>query len=104
MDLRERILAACDQGGSTRQSVADRFQVSLGVVKKLLTQRRHTGDLRPGYYRCGRPPKMRPIHQRRLRALVRKQPDLTLQELRAANPAGPLAGRHPHGPGSTPTS
>lgn len=84
MDLRERILAAYDQGGSTRQQVAERFQVSLGVVKKLLAQRRHTGDIRPGYHRCGRPPKIQAVHQRRLRVLVRKQPDLTLAELRAA--------------------
>lgn len=83
LDLRERILTAYDQQQGTRQQVADRFRVSLGVVKKLLAQRRRTGQIGPRYDRCGRPPKIRPVHQRRLRALVRRQPDLTLQELRA---------------------
>lgn len=84
MDLRERILAAYDRGGSTRQQVADRFQVSLGSVKKLLSQRRRTGQIAPLGRRGGRPPKIRATHLRRLRALVRKQPDLTLEELRTA--------------------
>ena len=84
LDLRTRILEAHDQGGSTRQQVAERFRVSLGLVKKLLAQRQRTGQIGPQYHRCGRPPKIRPVHQRRLRTLVRQKPDLTLQELRAA--------------------
>lgn len=48
LDLRERILATCDEGHSTREEVAKRFRVSLGMVKKLLCQRvRLAGDLRP---------------------------------------------------------
>ena len=84
LDLRQRILAAYDQGGNTRQQVADRFAVSLGVVKKLLAQRRRTGDIAPGYARCGRKPKILPTHRKRLRALVGRTPDLTLVQLRAA--------------------
>ena len=83
MDLRARILAACDRGGSTRQQVADRFEVSLGMVKKLLSQQRHPSQVAPPGRRRGRPPKIRATHLRRLRALVRKQPDLTLEQLRA---------------------
>lgn len=40
MDLRERILASYDAGEGTRQEVADRYKVSLGVVKKLLSRRK----------------------------------------------------------------
>ena len=36
LDIRERILKAYDKGGVNRQEVADRFDVSLGMVKKLL--------------------------------------------------------------------
>ena len=83
-DLRERIVAAYDQGGSTQPQVAARFGVSLGLVKKLLSQRRRTGQIAPLGHRGGHPPKLRSTHLRRLRTLVRKQPDLTLEQLRAA--------------------
>ena len=84
LDLRQRIVGAYDQGGSTREQVAERFAVSLGMVKKLLAQRRRSGDIAPGYERCGRKPKILPTHRKRLRALVRKAPDLTLLQLRTA--------------------
>ena len=82
MDLRQRIVAACDASGQTRQEVADRFGVSLGMVKKLLVQRRRTGDIAAGYSRCGRPPKILPTHRKRLGVLMRQAPDLTLVQLR----------------------
>ncbi len=78
-------MAAYDQGGSTQPQVAARFGVSLGLVKKLLSQRRRTGQIAPLGHRGGHPPKIRQVHLRRLRALVRKQPDLTLEQLRAAS-------------------
>jgi len=88
LDLRERILAAYDQQEGTREEVARRFRVSLGLVKKLLQQRRHTGDLRPRHRYCGRKPLLGPSHQQRLRELVTRQPDLTLEELRRALAVG----------------
>lgn len=47
LDLRRRILATFDEGRRTREEVARRFKVSLGMVKKLLQQRRATGDIAP---------------------------------------------------------
>ena len=84
MDLRQRIVVACDQGDGTQPQVAKRFAVSLGMVKKLLAQRRRTGDIAPRYHRCGGKPKILKTHQRQLRSLVRKRPDLTLEQLRGA--------------------
>jgi transposase len=84
MDLRRRILAVYDKGHSSREEVARRFEVSLGMVKKLIQQRSHTGDIRPRYYRCGRPPLLVAEHQRQLRALLGKKSDLTLSEMREA--------------------
>ena len=46
-DLRERIVSAYDRGDATRHQIAQRYNVSLGMVKKLLQQRRLTGQ-RPG--------------------------------------------------------
>lgn len=82
MDLRQRILKAYDRGDTTREQVASRFEVSLGMVKKLIQQRRHTGDIAPRHHRSGRKPIILSSHRRELRALLVKQPDLTLEEIR----------------------
>jgi len=84
LDLRERILAAYDQGKSTREEIARRYQVSLGMVKKLLQQRRNTGTIGVRYDRCGRKPLILESHRQQLRTLLRAKPDLTLEELRTA--------------------
>lgn len=84
LDLRERIVASYDAGEGTREDVARRYRVSVGMVKKLLQQRRHTGDLRHRRRFCGRKPLIGDGHRRRMRALIQRQPDLTLAELRDA--------------------
>jgi transposase len=84
LDLRERILAAYDDDEGTREEVAQRFRVSLGMIKKLLQQRRRTGDIAPRHHFSGRKPKILERHRQRLRRLLDQQPDLTLSELRAA--------------------
>jgi transposase len=84
VDLRERILASYDAREGTREEIADRYRVSLGMVKKLLQQRRKTGDIRPRHHYSGRKPKILDPHRRRMRYLLSRQPDLTLAELRAA--------------------
>jgi transposase len=84
LDLRERIVAAYDAGDATREMVAARFRVSLGMVKKLLQQRRRLGDLRPQHHRAGRKPRILAAHRAQLRRHLAAKPDLTLAELRAA--------------------
>jgi|SRR5208282_87768 len=84
LDLRERILAAYDADEGTRDEVAHRFRVSLGAVKKLLQQRRRTGDIAPRHRFSGRKPKILDRHRQHFRHLLAQQPDLTLGELRAA--------------------
>jgi transposase len=54
------------------------------MVKKLIQQRRHGGDIAPRHHRCGRKPMILAAHQRQMRTLLRQQVDLTLRELRAA--------------------
>jgi transposase len=84
LDLRERIVASYDEGKSTREEVAKRYRVSLGLVKKLLRQRRNTGSLGTRYDRCGRKPLILESHRQQMRTLLRDKPDRTLEELRAA--------------------
>jgi transposase len=64
--------------------VGQRFRVSEAMVKKLLQQRRRTGEIGPRHYRSGRKPRILPVHRERLRALLAQKPDLTLAELRSA--------------------
>lgn len=82
LDLRERILTAYDQEQGSREEIAQRFRVSLGMVKKLLQQRRKTGDIAPRHHLAGRRPRLVPAYRERLAALVARQPDLTLTQLR----------------------
>jgi transposase len=84
LDLRERILASYDQNEGTREQVAQRYRVSLGMVKKLLQQRRRTGDIRPRHRYSGRKPLIVQTHRQQMRTLLARKPDLTLKELRQA--------------------
>jgi transposase len=84
LDLRERILVSYDKKEGTREEIANRFRVSLGMVKKLLQQRRRTGEIGARHHRSGRKPVIVAAHQRQMRTLLGRKPDLTLKELRAA--------------------
>jgi transposase len=80
MDLRERIMAACD-AGETNLAVARRFAVSESFIEKLKRRRRETGSLAPTPHAGGRPPLLS-TEEERLRAAWQKKPDRTLAELR----------------------
>lgn len=84
IDLRERILATYDKEDATREQVAKRYRVSVGMVKKLIQQRRHTGDIGSRRHLCGRKPRILESHRSQMRELVDKKPDITLAELREA--------------------
>jgi len=84
LDLRERIVASYDNEEGTRDQIARRYRVSLGMVKKLLQQRRHTGDIRPRHHRSGRKPVILASHRQAMRVELGRKPDLTLAELRDA--------------------
>jgi transposase len=84
LDIRERILSSYDNDEGTRSEIAHRFRVSLGMVKKLLQQRRRTGDIAPRHHLAGRKPMIVAGHRSQLRSLLGSKNDLTLKELRAA--------------------
>ncbi len=84
LDLRQRILDTYDRKEGTRIEVAHRFRVSLGMVKKLLQQRKRTGDIAPRHRFCGRKPMIVATHRHQIRALLAQKNDLTLRELRQA--------------------
>jgi transposase len=84
VDLRERIVGAYDKGQGTREEIAQRFGVSLGMVKKLLQQRRHTGCLKPRHHLAGRKKLIVAEHRMALRQLLKRKPELTLSQMREA--------------------
>jgi len=78
MDLRQRVIDACDAGMGTAK-VAMTFAVSPAWVRRLKQHRRERGDIVPrkgGGYRSHK------IDRQRLAELVEEQPDATLVELR----------------------
>jgi transposase len=84
LDLRERVLGACDRGDLTREEVAEEFRVSRRFVQKVLRLRADGVPLAPKARGGGRAPSLGGPHLERLRALVREKPDRTLAELRDA--------------------
>ena len=78
MDLRRRVIGACDAGTGTKQ-VAATFGVSPAWVRRLKQHRRERGDIAP---RNGGGSRGRKIDRERLAELVRERPDATLVELR----------------------
>lgn len=78
MDLRERVIGACDRGEPTKV-VARTFGVSPAWVRRLKQHRRERGDIVP---RSGGGSRGRKIDRARLAELVARQPDATLVDLR----------------------
>lgn len=80
MDLRERVLAACDDGMTTAQAAAT-FRVSGSWVRRLKQRRRTSGRVAP------KPPGRRPrtwaADADRIRQAFADTPDATLAEVRA---------------------
>jgi transposase len=84
MDLRERVVAACDRGEGTREEIARRFRVGVAWVYRLLQRRRETGSIEPKPHGGGQKPAFDPPAAERLRQAVEDRPDATLEELREA--------------------
>ncbi len=82
MDLRERVVAACDAREGTREQIAERFGVSDRWIRKLLRRRRDTGSIAPLPRNPGRKRALNDRQMQRLGRLIEKRPDATLKELR----------------------
>jgi transposase len=83
-DLRERVVAACDEGDATREQIAARFAVSVSWIRKLMRRRRETGSIAPKPRGGGRAPAFDEAGAARLREAVRADDDATLEELARA--------------------
>jgi transposase len=84
MDLRERVVAACDARDGTREQIAQRFSVSVSWIRDLLKRRRESGSIAPRPRGGGRAPAFDEAAAGRLREAVRADDDATLVELAEA--------------------
>lgn len=81
LDLRQRVVNACIQGSDSIATVAERFSVSVGFVKKLLSLSRMTGDLTPRGHGGGRRASLSARQRQLLGRKVRAHNDISLAEL-----------------------
>lgn len=81
LDLRQRVVAAYENGVETIIEVAERFEVSDSFIKKLLRRKRATGTIAPVGHRGGQPKRLTDKHRKWLLKTVSAQPDITLREL-----------------------
>ena len=82
IDLRERVLAAVDEGAETQEQIARRFHVSARWIRKLIARRTTTGSIAPKPNGGGRKLLIQGEAAEALRAAIADRPDATLQELR----------------------
>ena len=80
IEFRLEVLADCDAGMST-MAVAIKRHVSESWVRRLKQRRRETGEITARPPRKKTPPKWR-AYADQMHAIVREQPDITLEELR----------------------
>jgi transposase len=83
LDLRQKILRACDQRLGSQRAIATLFGVSQSFVEKLLRRRRATGDISPRPHAGGRRAICDATALAHVRRLVQEHPDATLAELAA---------------------
>lgn len=84
IDLRQRVIDACDEGTDSRSEIARRFSVSGSWIRRLLQRRRDTGSIAPRPRKGGRSPAYDADDLRRLAEAVAARPDATLVELARA--------------------
>lgn len=83
MDLRKRVVAACDARDGSREAIARRFGVSAAWIRRLLQRRRETGSIAALPQNAGRKRGLDDDQMKKLKAWVRKHPDATLAEIKA---------------------
>ena len=81
LDLRQKILRACDQRLGSQRAIAALFGVSQSFIEKVLRRRRTTGDIAPRPHAGGRRAICDEAALARVGRLVHEQSDAPLAEL-----------------------
>ena len=80
IDLRQKILPACERRLGSQQAMAHLCGVSLSFVENLLRRHRTTGDMAPKPHGGGPRPRLDAAAQAQGRRRVHEQPEATLAE------------------------
>lgn len=83
MKVREIIVADYDDGMNVA-SISRAVRVSTSAIYRLLEKRRKTGSIEPSYENCGRQSEVTPEKLTKMEALIAKNPDITLAEIKEA--------------------
>ena len=81
VDLRRKVVQACERGTASQAKVARFFGVSVSFVEKLLRLQRRTGALEPDRKRAGRPGLLDAAACEQVQRWLAEQNDLTLAEM-----------------------
>ena len=81
-DLRERIMIKHKKGIAPSQIQAELEIKSLATVYSIIRLYKETGSTNPRPLNNGAPPKMTPKNMEDLKAAIKAQPDITLEELK----------------------
>lgn len=81
VDLRRKVVQACERGTASQAKVAQFFGVSVSFVEKLLRLHRRTGAFEPDRRQAGRPPQINAATCAQVQRWLEEQNDLTLAEL-----------------------
>ena len=82
IDLRQKIIDARIKDHLPYRAIADKFNVALSFVCKILKQWRETGDINPLPHGCGSSMKLSADQIIIVGNIVKEQNDLTLPEIR----------------------
>jgi len=74
------LVSAVEEDVGTRKEIAAMFQVSTFWIRKLLRQRRDTGNIAPKPQNQGRKPVFQGKNLKRLEQFIEAHPDATLEE------------------------
>jgi transposase len=88
LDLRQRVLKACDEEKWTIGQIAERFNVGRWWVHKLKRQRASGLGVAPRKGKVGQPRRLAPAQLNRLEHYVDKHPDATLEQIHDQLEAG----------------
>jgi transposase len=82
IDLREKVVAAYQNGEESMRCLAKHFRVSFSFVSNLLKRVKDTGEIAPKPHRGGRSSSIKTQGQNFIKDLIESQPDLILEEIR----------------------
>jgi transposase len=82
LDVRQKVMAAVDEGRGTQEEVARMFGVSSRWIRRLIALREETGSLELSRAPRGPKPKIAGRLEAKLERLVAEKPDRTLEQFR----------------------